>query len=235
MKTLLLAGTREARELAARWPQPETLIASLAGATRDPVDYPCATRVGGFGGIDGLTTFLRSESIATLIDATHPFAVQISENAATAAGRCGIPRLLLRRPPWERDWAEYPTLSALAAALPGGTTALLSTGRKDLAPFVERTDLRFVLRTIEDPGTLPGHIASHRARPPFSVEDEAALMRRFGITHLVTKNAGGRRPAKLAAAQALGLPILAAAMPPPPDGPAVETIEAALRWAGDLC
>jgi precorrin-6A/cobalt-precorrin-6A reductase len=56
-----------------------------------------------------------------------------------------------------------------------------------------------------------------QARPPFTVEDEIALMRREGVSVLVTKNAGGNATrAKLDAARHLGLPVIMVARPAKP-------------------
>lgn len=237
MTVLLLAGTREARDLAQRWRDPSwPLVASLAGATEDPLLYPCRTRIGGFGGVSGLVKWIEQNGVAAIIDATHPFATRISANAAEAANRCGVLRLALRRRPWQvrGDWIEYASLDDLASALPSHARVLLTTGRKEIAPFAARTDIVFILRTIEEITDLPDHILPIRSRPPFTLEQEIALMRRHRITHLVTKNAGGARPAKLDAAATFGLPILSIAMPEALDGPVADTVEDALQWMAKL-
>lgn len=231
-RVLLLAGTAEARTLAKRWPWGTGLVASLAGATSDPLSYPCETRIGGFGGADGLAAYLSEANIAAIIDATHPFAERISANAAVASRKTGTPRIVLRRASWvsEANWTEFRTLQAAADTLPTVATVLLTTGRKETGAFAARPDVRFLLRSVEDPGPLPEHIRSIRARPPFALEDELALMRREAITHLVTKNAGGTRPAKLAAAANLGIPVFSISMPPAPPGRVATTVDEALEW-----
>lgn len=234
---LLLAGTAEARELASQWAVPDThLVASLAGVTQTPVGYACEIRTGGFGGGGGLAEWLNTHRAAGVIDATHPFAEQITRNAVEATTRTKRPYLRLRRPPWEAqgDWREVPSLADAAAALPKGARAFLTTGRGDIAPFAARTDVAFTLRSIEPLDGLPPHIEPVLGRPPFLQDEEEAFLRARSITHLVTKNAGGARPAKLAAANVLGIPILSIAMPSAPKGSVVETVEAALDWAAAL-
>ena len=84
MRVLVLAGTSEARALIGEISGKHKVVASLAGVTRDPIDLGCETRVGGFGGVDGLVKFLRNEQIEAVVDGTHPFAAQMTWNAAAA-------------------------------------------------------------------------------------------------------------------------------------------------------
>ena len=85
-RALLLGGTREAVELAralAGNPRVETTY-SLAGRTRRPASVPVPVRTGGFGGPDGLAAYLRDERIDLVVDATHPYAANMSAHAALA-------------------------------------------------------------------------------------------------------------------------------------------------------
>lgn len=233
-RLLLLAGTAEARTLAERLRGVPglTVIASLAGVTSNPAAIAAETRRGGFGGVAGLTDYLASNAIAAVIDATHPFAARMAGNAARACTAAAIPRLRLTRPPWEPcgDWRGFPDIAAAAAALPPGAHALLTTGRKETAPFAARTDIRCLLRSIEPVPGLPAHIAQLTVRPPFALDSELDLMRRNAITHLVSKNAGGPGRAKLDAAAQLAIPVFMVQRPPPPPGPAAETVDAAVAW-----
>jgi precorrin-6A/cobalt-precorrin-6A reductase len=233
-RLLLLAGTAEARVLAERLSGTPglTITASLAGVTSDPAPIAAETRRGGFGGAAGLADYLATHAIAAVIDATHPFAAQVAANTALACTATATPRLRLIRPPWqpEGDWRIVPDLAAAAAALPARAHALLTTGRKEIAPFAARTDLACLLRSIEPVADLPPHITQLTARPPFMLDADLALMRGRAITHLVSKNAGGPGRAKIDAATRLGLPILMVERPAPPPGPTVETIEAAVAW-----
>lgn len=231
-RVLLLAGTAEARALAKLIHARVDLTVSLAGRTANPAPYTGTVRTGGFGGIDGLVRFLRDERIDLLIDATHPFAETISANAATAAAEAGTLRLRLLRPPWpeEPGHTAHPTLEEALDALPAGATALLTTGSVRTAPLARRPDCRLILRTIEPVEPPEPHIRIIRARPPFTVAQETALMRDHGVTHLVTRNAGGASRARLDAADALGLPVLMIARPPSTPGPIAQTPEEAVAW-----
>ena len=232
---LLLAGTAEARALAQRLSGlPNlTVTASLAGVTSDPAPIAAQTRRGGFGGAVGLAEYLRTHTIAAVIDATHPFAAQMATNAALACTATATPRLRLIRPEWQPigDWREFPDLAAAAAALPANAHALLTSGRKEIAPFAARADLTCLLRVIEPVQNLPPHITQLTARPPFALDDELALMRTHAITHLVSKNAGGPGRAKLDAAVRLALPILMVERPAPPPGPLAASVAEAVAWA----
>src|SRR5712675_1805857 len=103
MRVLILGGTTEARRLAERLaPRAELDVTlSLAGRTSNPVPHPVPVRIGGFGGPEGLAEHLRSGRIDRLVDATHPYAAQMSANAAQAARLAGVPLLALRRPAWQ--------------------------------------------------------------------------------------------------------------------------------------
>ncbi len=234
---LLLAGTAEARTLAERLSDLPNLkvTASLAGVTSAPAPIAAETRRGGFGGAAGLAEYLRTHAIAAVIDATHPFAAQMATNAALACTATATPRLRLIRPEWQPigDWREFPDLAAAAAALPAHAHALLTSGRKDIAPFAARADLTCLLRVIEPVQNLPPHITQLTARPPFALDDELALMRTHAITHLVSKNAGGAGRAKLDAAVQLALPILMVERPAPPPGPLAASVAEAVAWALD--
>ena len=233
---LLLAGTAEARILAARLADLPGIrpIASLAGATEHPADYPIPVRRGGFGGTAGLIGWLAQNHTAALIDATHPFALQMQNHAARAARVCGIAHLRLLRPPWpiRPGWIEVPSIAAAAAALPAGARVLITAGRKHLGAFAERTDLHLVLRTIEPVPDLPAHIQPLLARPSRDQAAEQDVMRRLGVTHLVAKNSGGPATARLDAAEVLRLTTIMIARPPRPAGTVVETVEASVAWLG---
>src|SRR5437667_4347993 len=103
MRVLILGGTTEASLLARRLAQRDDIAAilSFAGRTENPRQPPIPCRIGGFGGVGGFYDFLLVERIDAVIDATHPFAVRISENAASACRRARIPLVALTRPAWE--------------------------------------------------------------------------------------------------------------------------------------
>ena len=241
MRLLILGGTTEASSLAGALAGRDDLapVLSLAGRTQNPALPLIPHRIGGFGGIDGLTTYLVRERIAALVDATHPFAAHISAHAVAAAEAAGVPLLALTRPPWRPQpgdrWTAAPDLDAAAAALGvERRTVLLTIGRLGLARFRAAPQHRYVVRTIDapDPADLPPDHVLLLDRGPFVLADELALMRREDIDTVVTKNSGGTAAAaKLEAARALGIAVVMVDRPPALAGRAeAHALAAVLDW-----
>ncbi|MEM7613663.1 MAG: cobalt-precorrin-6A reductase [Pseudomonadota bacterium] len=232
-RVLLLAGTAEARALSLAVRGVE-LVTSLAGVTEDPARYGGTVRRGGFGGVAGLARYLQTAGIAAVVDATHPFAAQMTAHAVAACGLAHVPLLRLERPAWvagpQDDWHAFDSVAAAVAALPAGAVGFVAAGRSASA-LEPGPSARLVLRMIEAPGPLAPEVQVIRARPPFSVEDEVALFEARGITHLLCKNAGGGPGrTKLDAARRLGLPVHMVARPRAPECTQVETVAAARAW-----
>lgn len=228
-RILLLAGTSEARALAARLAQEGyDAVASLAGRTSAPAPLALPTRVGGFGGVEGLARYLADNRITHVVDATHPFAAQISANAGAACAALGLPLVAFGRAPWRPEpddrWIEVADNAAAAAALGSAPRRVfLTIGRQGVADFRAAPHHDYVLRVIDapDPDDLPPNCALIYARGQFAREDEIALMRARRIDVVVSKNSGGALTyAKIEAARALGLPVVMIA-PPPRAGVAV--------------
>jgi len=210
-RILLLGGVTEALAIA-RQLGPEHVY-SLAGIGRVPQDLACQVRVGGYGGAEGLARYLREAGITLLIDATHPYAAQISRNAATAARAVGIPCWALRRPAWQAqpgdDWREVDDWAGLIDALKPFRRPLFTLGREPLQHLDEIPSGQFwTLRALE---ACPGNDRCEviGARGPFQLEDEQALFARRQIDVLVSKNSGSvATEPKLEVARALGVPVL---------------------------
>jgi len=244
IRILILGGTAEARELAARLQDDARYspLTSLAGVTAKPSKIAGEVRTGGFGGVEGLRDFISQEFIALIVDAAHPFAAQISAHAAQAGTQAGVRVLRLERPSWESqagdDWINVADIDEAAKAIPEGARVLLTIGRQEVAPFFARHNIHVMARMIEPPQVhVPGHVKILLARPPFSLEWECALMEEQRITVLVSKNSGGdaTRP-KIDAARDLGLQVIMIARPEKPSlatastvNELLEQIEAELR------
>jgi len=237
-RLLILGGTTEAAELAARASEIPHLdvISSLAGRTQQPNNPSGIVRIGGFGGAAGLINYLQDHQIDLLIDATHPFAARISWNAATAADRVSIPRLSIVRPAWEPEphWIKAESNEAAAAILPDlAQRIFLTIGRQELSAFAHLTQLWFLMRMIDPPvagiPTPPGQVLL--ARAPFSVEQERSWMQDYEIQAIVSKNSGGDATAsKLIAARELKLPVVMVQRPIMPTGDCVSEVNAAFLW-----
>lgn len=235
MKILILGGTAEARELANRLVAAgHDIITSLAGRTHDPKLPPGKIRIGGFGGVAGLRDYLLFERIERLLDATHPYAGQMSAHAVAAAEISGVPLVRYMRPAWEPQpgatWLQVDSVAEAAASLPDAARVLLTTGHAGLALFMARDDCRFIVRTIEAPSLpLPANATLLQTRPPHSLDEERDLLAREHITHLVTKNSGGSQTAaKLEAARDLGVAVIMIARPPYAAATEVDSLDAAI-------
>jgi len=242
LNLLILGGTGEAAELVRRLPENIASITSWAGRTKTPPDLPGGVRIGGFDGADGLKAYLIENRIDAVVDATHPFAARISENAAMACDEAAVPRLFFLRPTWEKqpgdDWIAVESLEAAAervAAL--GQRPLLTIGRQHLNAFSGLHDVDFLVRVLEEP-EAPLPLKAYQTvvgEPPFSIEAERALIRRHGIDLLITKESGGEATyAKVEAARLEKIPVLMIKRPAPPPGDSVSTIEGALNWLSRL-
>jgi precorrin-6A/cobalt-precorrin-6A reductase len=213
-------------------------ILSLAGATANPAQAPIPQRIGGFGGAEGLAAFLVHERVAAVIDATHPFASRMSDNAIAACRAADTPLVVFTRPPWTRDagdrWIEVATIEEAVDAL-GRTprTAFLTQGRLQLAAFARAPEHRYIVRAIDPPAEIDA-LPNHKlilARGPFSLAEEAALMRNEGVEALVTKNSGGRATyAKIEAARALGIDVVILRRPPAPEAETLHDLDAVMAW-----
>jgi precorrin-6A/cobalt-precorrin-6A reductase len=244
MRVLVLGGTTEASALAGLLAHREDIdtMLSLAGRTVAPVRPPVPYRIGGFGGVAGLVQFLRDNTIDAVVDATHPFATQMSAHAVEACRESGTPLLVLGRPAWQAgtgdDWTEVDDAPAAARALGAEPrTVFLTVGRLSLPAFAAAPQHRYVIRSIDPPGGLDA-LPQHRlvlARGPFDLDAERALMREEGIEVVVTKNSGGAATgAKLAAARELGLPVVVIRRPASGGVREVHDPVAALAWLDDV-
>lgn len=212
-------------------------VFSYAGRTAAPVAQPLPMRVGGFGGVAGLVEYLQAEGIRHVIDATHPFAAQMSRHAVLACAEAGVPLVALQRPEWVAgpgdDWRHVPDLAAAVAALPeSGARVFLAIGKLHVADFAVKPGNHYLLRLVDPPGALPlPDCAVEIARGPFDLAGDLALLRAHRIGVVVAKNAGGAGArAKLEAARALGLPVVMIARPEVLERAVLSEVADVLRW-----
>lgn len=210
-RILLLGGVTEALAVA-RTLGPQHIY-SLAGVGRVPTDLTCQVRVGGYGGAEGLAAFVRNEGIALILDATHPYAAQISRNAAQAAQLSGIPCWALRRPAWQPqagdDWREVNDWADLIQALKPFKRPLFTLGREPLQHLDEiPADQFWTLRALD---VYPANERCEVicARGPFLIEAERELFERRAIDVLISKNSGSSATEpKLEVARERGIPVV---------------------------
>lgn len=239
-RILLLGGTSEATALAQRLAGENGVSAtlSLAGRTANPAASPLAVRVGGFGGVDGLTEYLTRENIDLIVDATHPFAARISNNAIVASAAAHIPLLAIERPPWTRTgadkWSEFDSIDAAIAALPNTPQDVFSgLGRQAIAALSAAPQHRYVIRVVDasaSPASLP-QATMIAARGPFRTEDDLELFQKHRISHVLAKNAGGSAAySKIEAARMLGIKVFMVRRPAIAPRSTVASVEEALAW-----
>ena len=240
-RVLLLGGTTEAARMASALAKAGVAaVYSYAGRTEAPVAQPLPVRVGGFGGVDGLAAYLRAEAISHVIDATHPFAAQMSTNAVAACGLTGVGLIALEREPWqarpEDDWTHVPDLAAAVAALGAvPRRVFLAIGRQNLAAFAAAPQHDYLLRLVDPPTDLLPLPSAKAviARGPFDVAGDRALILEHGIQIIVAKNAGGAgAEAKLIAARELGVPVVLIDRPAVPHRPVARTVAEVMGWLG---
>ena len=239
-RLLILGGTGDGVELASEATKISgvEVISSLAGRTIAPKSLVGAVRIGGFGGEAGLVEYLQAEQIDLLIDATHPFAANISWNAAGAARQVGIPWLMLIRPGWERlpgdDWIEVGSVEAAVVAIPASAGRIfLTIGRQQVALFAGLTGKWCLIRSIDLPDSSillpPGEVLLDRG--PFSLDQELQLLRDYRIDAIVSKNSGGDATyAKIIAARELGIPVVMVQRSIVPEGDVVTSVSGAIEW-----
>ncbi|MEI8701541.1 MULTISPECIES: cobalt-precorrin-6A reductase [unclassified Mesorhizobium] len=235
-RILILGGTTEARQLAGKLAArlDVSLTLSLAGRTESPVAQGVPTRVGGFGGADGLAAYLRETDVGLLIDATHPYAAQISANAAEAAHEAGVPIIALWRPGWEPAEGDRWTLVdrvtdavKVLGAVP--RRAFLALGRQEVAAFEAAPQHHYLIRSVDpvEPRLAVPDATYLLARGPFREADERALLESHRIDVVVSKNSGGEATyGKIAAARTLGIEVIMIRRPALPDVTSAETVEA---------
>ena len=239
MRALILGGTGDANKLAEALVREKIdAIYSYAGRTQIPLGHELPTRIGGFGGVAGLADFIREAGITHVIDATHPFAAEMSRHAVDACAATAVPLVALERAPWIRaagdNWIEVADVNAAVMALPEKpTTVFLAIGRQHIAPFAAKPQHAYTLRFVDAPdGVLPLPDAEVIvSRGPFTLESDRELMRLRGIEFLVARNSGGSGArAKIDAARELGLRVIMIARPTLPQRLRVESIEDVLAW-----
>ena len=241
MRALLLGGTGDANALAAALSRARVdTIYSYAGRTQIPLPHALPTRIGGFGGAAGLADFIRQEKITHVVDATHPFAAEMSRHAVEACAVTNTPLIALERAPWMRttgdNWVEVADINAAVTALPDSPSRVfLAIGRQHIAPFAAKPQHAYTLRLVDAPeGALPlSNAEVIVSRGPFTLEGDLELMGSRKIEILVARNSGGSGArAKVDAARKLGIPVVIIARPALPERRRVENIGEVMAWLG---
>lgn len=240
---LILGGTAEGRSLCRAVAEAGLPgMVSLAGRVERPVPQGLPMRVGGFGGAAGLAEFLREHAISHVIDATHPFAAQMSRNAIEACARSGTPLIALTRAPWQAGpgdrWTHVADIAAAVAALDcPAKRVMLAVGRMHLPEFAANPQHSYLLRLVDPPAEPPVFPDAQVIvdRGPFTLAGDRALLAGHRTQLVVSKNAGGTgAQAKILAARELGLPVLMIDRPAIPPRAEAHSIAEVMRWLGHV-
>jgi precorrin-6A/cobalt-precorrin-6A reductase len=238
MTIVILGGTAEARQLASILVADGVdVVSSLAGRVRRPNLPPGRVRIGGFGGVDGLAEYLQLQPAAAVVDATHPFAATISENAVQAASRTGTPLIRLERPGWTdhpraSSWIWVRDAAAARAVADSARRPFLTTGRQSLTEFGPWADRDVLVRLVDPPAKpLPERWTVIMSRGPYSYSDERQILSEYAIDVLLSKDSGGAHTvAKLDAAGDLGIPVVIIARPDHPPVRVLSTVAEVAAW-----
>lgn len=211
---------------------------SFAGRVAQLKPQPLPVRVGGFGGAEGLASFIRLNAITRVIDATHPFAAQMSRNTVTACEDTGVPLAALTRAPWAMQsgdrWTRVDSIeSAVKALSVPARRVFLAVGRMHLAEFTDNPQHFYLLRLVDQPDAPLGFPDAEAiiARGPFGFDDDLALLKQQRIELIVSKNAGGSGArAKIDAARALGIEVLMIDRPSLPERLELHSVDDAMSW-----
>ncbi len=242
---LLFAGTTEGRALAeALAGQPVSVTVSVATEYGETLIAPAENVRVIFGrkNADGIEALIRETQASVLIDATHPYAVEVTETLKAAAERTGTEYLRVLRGSLDAEGCICVADTDAAVEYLNGTQGgvLLTVGSKELARYtaVREYETRLFARILPvkesaDAAFQLGFTGKHLIcmQGPFSEEMNAATIRAVDAKYLVTKDTGaaGGFAEKIAAAKACGITPVVIRRPSEEQGMDVSACLALLR------
>ena len=201
---------------------------------------------------DGMRDLLAREGVACIVDAAHPFAIELHQTARAVARAAGLPFVRYERAETAADISHARILTAgshaeaARLACGAGKRVLLTTGSRCLKPYVEAaraSGAELFARVLPEVESLEacrvaglGAANIIAARGPFSLEANRALIARLCIDVLVTKDSGaaGGVPEKLAAAEAENCAVVLVRRPNAEHGSACRDATALLAELAQL-
>lgn len=239
MRLLLLGGASEARHIAHALSRETglSITVSIARAGRIPQSFGWPTRIGGWGSDAAYLDWVRREGFQAVLDATHPFASNMSHRAAKASISLGLDHLRVVRPSWlptaADTWVFLHSEDEAADHIPPNATVFVATGPRELDRLSNLADRKLICRVRQEPDE-PFPYPNGRflfQGGPFTVDGEIELFRRLNVDWVLVRNAGGPGSwPKIEAARELGLPVAMLRRPPQPEVMKVQTVAEALAW-----
>jgi precorrin-6A/cobalt-precorrin-6A reductase len=223
---LLLGGTSETHSLALGLAAAgyRVLVSSATDIPYETGDHPNLQKRYGRLDEQGMVSLIDESEIRIIIDATHPYASRIRATARSAASRTGIPYVTYLRPstayPENVIHSAVDHDEAARIACTFQKPIFLTIGVRNLEPYaraVQERGVPLIARVLPHPESFAAcryaGIPAERvvaARGPFTVEDNQAILRRFSIGVLVTKDSGkvGGVPQKVEAALLEGCRVI---------------------------
>ncbi|MEE8484253.1 MAG: precorrin-6A reductase [Nitrospinota bacterium] len=203
---LLLGGTSETAEIADALAARGFLVL-VSTATDNELDVGMSRKIKKRAGRmdeSEMSALIKEKEISAVVDATHPFAEIVSETAKTSAKESGVPYFRFARSAQDYDYEKIIWVKnhkeAANAAFKAGKPPLLTTGSRNLAPYMEqsrKTGIKIVARVLphgesrkscRDAGLSEASVIF--ARGPFTVKENLELIKKFGIGTVVTKDSG---------------------------------------------
>jgi len=216
VKLLVLGGTSDAIALCQQLLFEHDVIYSIKGLVRQP-QLACEIHSGGFGGVKGLVEYLQAKSIDCLVDATHPYAINISHHANLAAQQSNTPCFHYLRPAWQAHaddhWIDFTIHDQLHRLLSSFDNTLLrpffSIGQLS-SEFLAKKSHRqhYIVRTAISHNQHLDKVTWIKSIGPFSLQAERQLFKDHAIDVLVSKNSGGNSvAAKIQVAREMKIPV----------------------------
>lgn len=243
MKIVIFSGTTEGRTLSctlAEWGAQVTVCVATEYGKIDQGSCPGVRVCAGRLSAAGMAALLEPGTLC--VDATHPYAVQVTENIRRAAATAGTRyiRLLRAASPLPEDCLAVNTAGQAVAFLQRTEgNILLTTGAKELSAFAPLGAQRLVARVLplessltacKQAGILPAHIVAMQG--PFSMEMNVAILHQFDIRYLVTKDGGtpGGFTEKLSAARKCGVHTIVIRRPEEDGMPYDQVLKMCKEW-----
>ena len=229
MKIVIFGGTSEGRELSNELAKAGAEVLVSVASDYGAEEQGTAEGVTVAQGVRDEEEIYKMISGADMVvDATHPFAVIVTDNIRSAAEKAGVERLRLLRDESPADgeadirYAADPRGAARIAGESGGRV-LLTTGSKDLGIYAEALDPELLyprvlplvssIEACEEAGIPHRNIIA--VQGPFSEELNKAVIRDYRIDVMITKDSGaaGGFPEKIRAARECRIPVIVIARP----------------------